>query len=110
MRSIPKHWLITAAILTPAALAQQSEEFRPPRADAYEATLQNWRAEHGENWRGLVDPKTGHLEMLFGGNALPLLEPDTDDEADWFALARHWVAETEGMHGISNHEIGRAHV
>jgi len=85
--------------------AQSGGELGLPPAAGLDAALQSWRAEHGDSWRVLVDPSTRHLEMLYGGNALPVFQPDPADDADWFALARHWVAVTEPMHGISEAEL-----
>ena len=97
--------LLSSGALCAPAFSQTQEELRPPRAEALEHTLEAWRAEHGSSWRALVDPETGHLEMLYGGNAVAPVQPSTAVESDWFALGRHWIAMTAGMHGVETHEL-----
>ncbi|MDG1492095.1 MAG: hypothetical protein P8R43_09400, partial [Planctomycetota bacterium] len=70
-----------------------------------ETLLANWRAEHGDSWRLLSNPRTGTLEMLFGGNAVSPIEPNTSEPAEWFTLARYWVEQTYQMHGIESGQL-----
>ena len=85
---------------TPALFGQDGEAPVAPRPAGFDAELTAWQAAHGANWRALVDPTTGHLELLHGGNAQAPFVPDTAVDADWFALARYWVHKTEALHGV----------
>jgi Zn-dependent metalloprotease len=80
------------------------------RPASIEHLLQDWRLEHGDSWYARTNPLTGTLEMLFGGNAAPSFEPDTNVESDWFRLGREWIAATEDMHGVSLDELIGARV
>ncbi|MEM6674323.1 MAG: hypothetical protein AAF726_15870 [Planctomycetota bacterium] len=67
--------------------------------------LENWRAEYGSSWRTLQNPRTGTLEMLYGGNARSPFEPSVSDPEQWVIAARHWVAETYAMHGLEDEQL-----
>jgi hypothetical protein len=67
--------------------------------------LEDWRRTHGDAWQSHTNPRTGTLELLFGGNAAPSFEPDTAVDSDWFRLAREWIEATEGMHGVPLNEL-----
>ncbi|MCP3917573.1 MAG: hypothetical protein GY711_18670 [bacterium] len=69
----------------------------------FDIELPRWQAQHGTNWRTHVDPTTAHLEMLYGGSAQPILTPQSD--AEWFALARDYVGQSESMHGIPGGQL-----
>jgi len=100
MQHLSSSLLALAALALPAAA--QSER---PWSPSQEATLQTWRTRHGQSWNALVDRSTHHLELLYGGSAAPVFAPDPAAESDWFALARHWVGETEELHGVSAAEL-----
>ncbi len=90
--------LITALALG-ALPAFASAQGRASHVGAFEAALGTWRAEHGASWRVDVRARSGRLEMLYGGNARGPLQPESD--AQWFSLARHFLAETAGFHSLS---------
>jgi len=89
-----------AAPATAQSLNQPTEFTSSP-----ETLLANWRAEHGDSWRLLSNPRTGTLEMLFGGNAVSPVEPNTSEPVEWFSLARYWVEQTYQMHGIESDQL-----
>jgi len=62
--------------------------------------LADWRQTYGDSWAAHWNRLTGTVEMLYGGNALPSFEPNTNVEKDWFQLGREWIATTSGMHGV----------
>ncbi len=97
--------LLALLAAAPLAAAQTDEETAPTGPAELQATLTSWRAAHGVNWRAQIDSNTGYVEMLYGGNAPAHFTPNSADDADWFALARHWVAATEGLHGVSSGEL-----
>ena len=97
--------LTTLAVVAATSVAQDLEELPPPRAEAFDSALSRWRSTHGQAWQARVDPATGQLEMLYGGNAAAPFRPDTHVESDWLALARHWARETRPMHGIEGAEL-----
>ena len=90
---------------TPALFGQDGEAPVAPRPAGYDVELSAWQSAHGANWRALIDPTTGHLELLHGGNAPAPFAPNTAVDADWFALARYWVHETEALHGVELAEL-----
>ncbi len=67
--------------------------------------LAEWRAEHGSSWRMHTNPATGTLEMLYGGNAASPFEPNTSEHAEWYQIARFWIAETYAMHGVEGSQL-----
>lgn len=67
--------------------------------------LADWRADHGDSWRLLTNQRTGTVEMLFGGRANSPFEPDTNEPAAWFTLARYWVEQTYQMHGVESDQL-----
>ena len=69
------------------------------------AQLDDWREQHGDNWRTVTNQLTGTVEMLYGGRALPGFEPDTNVEADWFRLGRGWIEATRQMHGVELKDV-----
>jgi len=91
--------LFTALLLTaplPATAQVQSDEggssVRPP----FESLMSTWRDDNGDAWRLVVDERAGSLELLHGGMSEGPMEPHGD--AEWFAQARHFLAQTAAMH------------
>jgi len=76
-----------------------------PRGASLEHLLQDFRRDHGDSWYALSNPRTGTLELLFGGNAAPSFEPDTAVDAHWFRLGREWIAATYGMHQVAVEDL-----
>jgi hypothetical protein len=102
---------LASAPLAPAG--PQDTSFGAPSNNMSASLDQNlgaWRAEHGDAWRMHVNPRTGTLEMLYGGNAVPSFEPNTSIDADWFRLGREWIAATQGMHRVTPDELADARV
>jgi hypothetical protein len=89
---------------------EQADRQPGTRPLSLEHLLQDWRLEHGEEWRLHTNHFTGTLEMLFGGNVAPSFEPDTNIEADWFRLGREWIEATHDMHGVALDELVGARV
>ncbi len=83
--------LLCVSALTTAAFAQAP----PPSPVEFEAQLAAWRAEHGSSWRVTRGIGSGRVELIHGGNAAGPIQPRSD--AEWFGLARHFLAETSGL-------------
>jgi hypothetical protein len=84
--------------ILPFVLAAAVSGLASGQSGPIEAPLEQWRAEHGDNWRVDLDQGTGYAEFLFGGSAEAEFEPV--DEADWFTLARVALERTSALHGI----------
>ncbi len=94
--------LSTASLtLAPQALAQAKPApgFEPASSHP-DSLLVDWQADFGPSWHIATNARTGTVEMLFGGSASAGVEPNINDEAAWFNLARHWVGQTKAMHGV----------
>ncbi|MDP6368218.1 MAG: hypothetical protein QF615_01315, partial [Planctomycetota bacterium] len=92
---------LTLPLCSQAALAQAPETgntSQPYTTPDYPALMENWRQAHGASWRLVESSGTGHLELLHGGSVAPDSAPTTD--ADFAALARHFLDQTEALHGI----------
>ncbi len=95
---------LAAALLAAPAPAQTPNQ--PTEFTSSPATLlANWRAQHGDSWRLLPNPKTGTVEMLFGGNAVSPVEPNTSEPGAWFSLGRYWIEQTYQMHGVESDQL-----
>ncbi|MGB0330652.1 MAG: hypothetical protein ACPGPE_02400 [Planctomycetota bacterium] len=95
---------LAASLLASAATAQSS--MQPSEFTAGpDRLLADWRAEHGDSWRLLTNPRTGTVELLFGGRSNSPFEPNTNEPAAWFTLARHWVEQTYPMHGVESDQL-----
>jgi hypothetical protein len=80
-----------AALLSSPAAAQATLE-------PLDSAFARWSVEHGPNWRMDVDEGTGAVEFLYGGNVPPPFVARDDEQ--WFALARHALAEAARLHRI----------
>jgi len=94
-----------AASLLASPLAAQSAMQPTEVTSSPDPLLENWRTDHGDSWRLLTNRSTGTVEMLFGGRALSPFEPDTNEPAAWFTLARYWVEQTYQMHGVESDQL-----
>ncbi len=95
---------LAASLLAGVATAQttvQPTEFTASPA----RLLADWRADHGDSWRLLSNQRTGTVEMLFGGRADSPFEPNTNEPAAWFTLARYWIEQTYQMHGVESGQL-----
>ncbi|MCP3917676.1 MAG: hypothetical protein GY711_19200 [bacterium] len=70
--------------------------------------LARWRERSSAGWRVHVDESSGYAEMLFGASARGPWAPGI--EAEWVELARHFVRETAGLHGIAEADLTRPRV
>ena len=101
--------VLATAILSAPAAAQVLGAGQPlERTSSPDQLLEDWRGQHGESWRLLTNPATGTVEMLFGGNALSPFEPNTNEPAQWFTLARYWAEQTYQMHGVESDQLVEA--
>ncbi|MBL6755903.1 MAG: hypothetical protein ISQ11_05805 [Planctomycetes bacterium] len=91
---------LLAGVATAQSTAQPTEFTASPTR-----LLADWRADHGDSWRLLTNQRTGTVEMLFGGRANSPFEPDTNEPAAWFTLARYWVEQTYQMHGVESDQL-----
>jgi len=95
------HLTLLLAALSGFSVRPHSQEPTPTKPDGppdVVGLLSRWRAEHGDACRVELDRRDGFVEFLFGGNASGALAPEHD--AQWFAAARSFVAETAAMHGV----------
>ncbi len=78
-----------------AAPADSQAAPRPidQRGDS-KALIEDWREQHGAEWRLDADRST---TLLYGGSAESELAPL--DEHEWFQVARQFAAHTHAMHG-----------
>ena len=76
------------------ALLGQPEGVRNP----YPA-FQAWSSLHGGGWQLTRSKASGYGEFLWGGAAAPVYTPDSDE--DFADLARIFVEDTVGLHGIA---------
>ncbi|MCP5021719.1 MAG: hypothetical protein GY930_08060 [bacterium] len=94
--------LSTASLaFAPLALAQAKSVPGTQSASSHlDSLLIDWQADFGPSWHVATNPKTGTAELLYGGRASVGFEPNINNEKAWFRLARHWVGQTRGMHGV----------
>ncbi|MDF1837621.1 MAG: hypothetical protein P1V35_07130, partial [Planctomycetota bacterium] len=105
--------LLGALALTTAgfALAPQAQaQAKPapgsePVSSHLDTLLIDWQADFGPSWHVATNPLTGTAELLFGGTASAGFEPNINNEAEWFQLARHWVGQTKAMHGVETTDL-----
>ncbi|MEM6570211.1 MAG: hypothetical protein AAF957_17505 [Planctomycetota bacterium] len=94
------------ALVALPASAQSSSPSGPSAATSSpERLLEEWRSEHGPNWRMHTNASTGMLEMLYGGSKASPFEPDTNQPEEWFQIARYWLEESYSMHGVEQNEL-----
>lgn len=106
-RHLPTPGLLALGLAAPAAAFTQSPApgGQAPASSSPEVQLAAWEALHGDGWHMRTNPATGTLELLHGFHAQSPFEPDTNRPEDWFTLARHWIAETYGMHGVEDDQL-----
>lgn len=96
-----------SAFAAPQASSDPAPVLETGDASSNEPTvlLDAWRARHGSDWRLALHPRTGSMEMLYGGSAEAPFELDTSSNEDWFRLALHWIEESRGFHGIEQEQL-----
>ena len=100
MKASRSLWLVALAAALPASAQNASiDEGGHYVRPAFESWLATWRAENGNSWRLVIDESARSFELLHGGRREGPLRPQT--EAEWFGQARHFVAETAAVHGVS---------
>lgn len=98
--------LFVSALFAIGANAQTNNFGAPTQnSSSPEVLLSNWQADHGDSWHMANNRLTGTLEMLYGGNAAAPFEPNTSEPADWFALGRFWIQQTQSMHLVDGAEL-----
>ena len=79
-------FLALASLLASASpVSASAQENQGQVGRAVEPGLQEWQAQHGEEWRARIHPQTGMVRMLSGGKKAAESFPVT--EADWSRVA-----------------------
>ena len=95
-----------ALILTPLGMSQAKDAQDYNKASSSPSQLlTNWQADYGSSWKMRNNRRTGTMELLYGGKANAGLEPNINQDNDWFELTRFWVNQTFAMHGVYNQDL-----
>ncbi|MEZ6003034.1 MAG: hypothetical protein R3F33_02495 [Planctomycetota bacterium] len=98
-------WLSASALACSGLLAHAQVPARGPQADQMSSLLTDWQEQFGNQWHIRNNRHTGTLEMLYGGRAAGPFVPNINRDADWLRLARYWVNQTMGMHGVRTADL-----